>query len=389
MNTKRILAREASPDMVLAEDVYTCGGQNIISKGTVLDNRAITRLKFYSITEIVIEIEDEAREKVDFKHKKVEFDKDSKLFEFAQENIRKTKEHKDFDDNYVEIIRSTEEYVQFNSAVMESAKVLEDSLSTFITRAGIDLNTNDLLNHTKEIIVMNRNPLNTFHMLQNMRKYDDVTFIHSLNVAIVCNVFARWIHMPQEDIDILTLAGLLHDVGKMEIPENIIKKPRILTDEEYSIVKLHPRRGYHLVENLRIDDRIKKVILMHHERCDGSGYPDHLVGDEISDFSKIVAIADIYDAMTSARIYRGPLCPYEVINVFEEEGFEKFEAKYLIPFLEGIVNAHLNSEVVLSDGRVGVVVLNNKNALSKPVIKIGTELIDLSRESDLKIQRLA
>lgn len=389
MGTRRILAQEASPDMVLAEDVYTCGGQNILSKGTVLDNRAITRLRFYSITEIVIEIENEAMIKADFKQNEVPNHEESRIFEFAQENKKKSLEHKDFDDSYIEIIRSTQEYVQFNSAVMESAKVLEDSLSTFITKAGIDLDTNALLNHTKEIIVMNRNPLNTFNMLQNMRKYDDVTFIHSLNVAIVCNVFARWIHMSPEDIDILTLAGLLHDVGKMEIPEHIIKKPKLLTEEEYSIVKLHPRRGYHLVENLRIDDRIKKVILMHHERCDGSGYPDQLTGDQISDFAKIVAIADIYDAMTSARIYRGPLCPYEVINIFEEEGYEKFEAKFLIPFLEGIVNAHLNAEVVLSDGRVGVVVLNNKNALSKPVIKIGTEIIDLSREEDLKIQRLA
>ena len=89
---------------------------------------------------------------------------------------------------------------------------------------------------------MNQNPIHTFHMLQNMRQYDDATFIHCLNVAIICNVFGRWIRMPQEDLDILTLAGLLHDVGKMKIPEEIIKKPGILTDAEYSVVKLHPQR---------------------------------------------------------------------------------------------------------------------------------------------------
>ena len=76
----------------------------------------------------------------------------------------------------------------------------------------------------------------------------------------------------------------------------------------------------------------------------------------------MVAIVDIYDAMTSARVYRGPLCPFEVITVFESEGYEKFDPKYIIPFLEGIVNSYLNEKVILSDGRVGTIVLNNKNA---------------------------
>lgn len=389
MKTRIILVKEATPDMIVAEDVYTYSGQNIVPKGTVITNHTITRLKLYSISEITIQVENAELEEVDCPLQEPKHDKDEVIYKFAEENKKKALEHKDIGAEYIEIIRGTKEYTQFNNIVYDSAKVLENSLSTFITRAGEDFDTNTLLNQTKEIIVMNRNPMSTFHILQNVRKYDDSTFIHSLNVAIICNTFGKWIQMPKDDLDILTLAGLLHDIGKMAIPEQIIKKPEILTDSEYSVVKLHPKRGYNIIESMRIDERIKNAVLQHHERCDGSGYPYGLKGDQIDDFAKIVAIADIYDAMTSARVYRGPLCPFEVISVFEAEGYEKFEAKFIIPFLEGIVNTYLNTQVVLSDGREGVIVLNNKNALSRPVVMVGQELVDLSKEKDLFISQIA
>ena len=128
----------------------------------------------------------------------------------------------------------------------------------------------------------------------------------------------------------------------MKIPEEIIKKPGILTEEEYTEIKNHPRRGYNLLKPMKLDERIKKVALMHHERCDGSGYPDGLWGDQIDEFAKIVAIADVYDALTSAMVYRGALCPFEVINmVVEQDGDKRFDPKYLHPFLEGVVKSFI------------------------------------------------
>ncbi len=389
MEVISITVSSAAPDMVIAEDVYTYGGQVIVQKGTVLDNHIITRLKFYSIHEIAIRVESFSAHELGYASLEAAAARNDKVCQFAAVNKRRALAHENFEPGYLEIIRSTREYENFNKNVLESALVLENSLSSFITKEGKDLTANELLNHTKDIIVMNPNPMNTFHMLQNMRKYDDVTFIHCLNVAIICNIFGRWLHLSEEEIDILTLAGLLHDVGKMMIPESIIKKPDLLTDTEYSVVKLHPKRGYHILNSMRIDERIKKAALMHHERCDGSGYPNGLKGSQIDDFAKIVAIADIYDATTSARVYRGPLCPFEVINLFEAEGYEKFEPKYIIPFLEGVADSYINSEVILSDGRRGVVVLSNKNALSRPVVRIGSEFIDLSKTEGITIRSIA
>lgn len=290
----------------------------------------------------------------------------------------------------VDLVRSTPHYCHFNENVIQSAEILKDSLSRFITDANVDLTSNELLNQTKEIIVMSKNPLHTFHMLHKIRKYDDTTFVHSLNVAILCNLFGQWTEMPQEDLDILTLAGLLHDVGKMNIPEEIIKKPGTLTEEEYSVVKNHPRRGYAILENLPLDERIKKVALMHHERCDGSGYPDGIQGGEIIDFAKIVAIADVYDALTSARVYRGPLCPFEVIHMIEKEDEnKKYDPRFLYPFLEGVVKSFVGFKVILSDGREGKIIESHRQNFAHPIIQVGNEQIDLMHNPDLTIQSLA
>ncbi|MCI5639818.1 MAG: HD-GYP domain-containing protein [Lachnospiraceae bacterium] len=289
----------------------------------------------------------------------------------------------------IEKVRNTGAYCHFNEAVMQSAKLLENSLSSFITNIDEDLTSNDLLNQTKEIIVMSENPLHTFHVLHKIRKYDDATFIHSLNVAILCNLYGQWTNMPQEECDVLTLAGLLHDVGKMKIPEEIIKKPGSLTEEEFNEVKNHPRRGYLLLESLHIDDRIKKAALQHHERCDGSGYPDGLVSEQIDDFAKIVAIADIYDALTSARVYRGPLCPFAVIDMIEKDNQQKkFDSRFLIPFLTGIVRSFIGCEVLLSDGRKAKILKENTDQFAKPIVQIGQEQIDLQNEKECVIQSL-
>lgn len=287
-----------------------------------------------------------------------------------------------------DVARCTKEYCNFNLDVLKSASVLEDSLSIFITSADPDLTSNELLNQMKEIIVLNRNPFDTFHMLHKVRKYDDVTFIHSLNVAIICNMFGHWLGLSPEDLDILTLAGLLHDVGKMKIPEEIIKKPSSLTEEEFLEIKNHPKRGYQILSKIPIDERIKKVALMHHERCDGSGYPDGLREDQIEDFAKMVAIADMYDALTSARVYRGPLCPFEVIDIIQKEGEEKFDSHYLNTFLQGITELYLESEVLLSDGRRGTIIENHTDNLSRPIIRVGEESVDLAIESEISIQEI-
>ena len=144
-----------------------------------------------------------------------------------------------------------------------------------------------------------------------MRDVDDLTYVHSMNVALIASVIGKWMGYNQEKIKVLTLAGLMHDIGKLLIPEKILNKPGNLTDNEYEIMKKHVNLGYEQVKNKFMPMSVKEAILLHHEKCDGTGYPFGLKSDKIPETAKIIAIADVYDAMTSSRIYRAPICPFE------------------------------------------------------------------------------
>ena len=197
-----------------------------------------------------------------------------------------------------------------------------------------------------------------------------------------------WHDYNADDLETQTLGGLLHDIGKSKIPPEIINKPGRLTPEEYELVKKHSEYGYELLKNQNVSVRIKKIALTHNERCDGSGYPIGLIGDDIDDFANIVAIADVYDAMTANRCYRDGLCPFEVIAIFEKEGLTQFNPKYILTFLDHIANTYINNEVLLSDGSSGKIVLINKK-LTRPTIQLDNgNFVNLESRLDLYVQAI-
>ena len=127
---------------------------------------------------------------------------------------------------------------------------------------------------------------------------------------------------------------------------------------------------------------------MHHERCDNSGYPVGLAADQIITFAKIIAIADVYDAMTARRSYRKEICSFDVISEFENSGYQKYDTTFLLPFLTSIAQSHINHQVRLSNSLIGTIVMINKHKLSKPVVNIDGTFIDLAKEKDLTILTL-
>lgn len=364
---KRIKTAELIPGYVLAEDVYSFNGQLILTKGLVLTDKIITRLEFYSITSVRVEDEmsavtEESAPEVDLSSIKEEL--------------------------HSQAIKNSEEYAAFKKSFDESISGFKSSIND-IVELNAPINTDTLLDSTKDLISRGKNSsFSTMDMLHNMRQYDDLTFAHSMNVALICNVFAGWLKMSQDETDMATLCGLLHDLGKLKIPDTIIKKPDKLSDDEYQLVKTHPIEGYQILRAQNVDPHIANSALMHHEKCDGSGYPLKLTGDKIDKFAKIVAIADVYDAMTSARIYRGPMCPFRVIELFENEGLQKYDAHFILTFLENVCNTYLHYNVQLSDGRIGKVIFINKNILSRPLIQCDNEIIDLADKKDLHIEQI-
>lgn len=356
MEAVRVRTDEVVNGMVVAADIYTSGDQLIIVKGTKLNERMITRLRFYNIYGIHV-------------------------------YSGNPEEELHIEESYIEMLRSTPEFKKFNRTYVEAVGKVENSFQNIVD-SDDEINLDNLLEETDRILKEGRNGMHVFEMLHGIRNYDDLTYVHSLNVSLICSVFAGWLKMSKEETKILTQAGLLHDIGKMLITKDIISKPARLTEDEYEEVKTHSIKGYQVLKDLNLDVRVKYASLMHHEKCDGSGYPNGFKSNQIEDFSKIVAIADVYDAMTSNRTYRQAICPFDVVENFERDGFLKYDPGYLMIFLERIVQSYLHNAVRLSDGREGEVVMINKLSLSRPVIRCGNSYIDLSKEQRLSIDSI-
>ena len=362
----RILTQNLIPGMVVAEDVYTYNNQLVLLKDTELTDKTITKLEFYSILSIRV-----------------------KENSHIQQEAEKTDAMPADEMSYSHRIKASAEFQEFKKDFEASVDSLKDGINSLISAAGDPTESiHGLLTNTNRLLEKTPSGLQIFDMLHNMRGYDDPTYTHCLNVSLICHVFGNWLGFPDRDIEALTLAGLLHDIGKLKIPSSILDKPAKLTDNEFNIIKTHAVEGYNILKDLDLDERIKNAALMHHERCDGSGYPLGITGDRIDPFAKIVSIADVYDAMTSARVYRGPMCPFKVISIFESEGLQKYDSEYILTFLEYIVNSYVNNRVLLSNGLEGDVVLINKMDLSHPMVHCGSHYIDLSHEHGLYVEAI-
>lgn len=292
------------------------------------------------------------------------------------------------DVSYSQKIMLSKEFQNFQIDYSKVVIALKNTLERYVNDLS-PLNMEEPLNMARELYLSCKTSLELFDMLYHMRSTEDSVYAHSLNVALISRRIGRWLKFESADLDTLTLAGLLHDIGKLKIPEEILNKPSKYTDDEFELVKQHPKFGYDLLKSLPLDTRIKKAALSHHERCDGSGYPMGLTQDDTDDFAMITAIADVYDAMTAARPYRSPLCPFQAIANFEQEGLAKYKPQYILTFLSHIASTYQSNKVILNDGRIAKIVMLNNSRLSRPIVQLADNTcLDLSKEPLLHIQSL-
>lgn len=383
---KTIAINDLQPDMITEEDVLTKGGQLIVPKGTNLTYKLISRMMFYNIVSAVVSVPEPQKNEQPEKAEPVT-EKKSPLLKNGFSAIPDEKPPVPLA-AYSKKVMQSKEFLAFQIEFSKVSASIHFALEGYIDK-GLTINTDALLKETKDLYHSCKTSLELFDMLHNMRSIDDSIHAHSLNVALIARRIGRWLKFDSDALDTLTLAGLLHDIGKIKIPEEILNKPGKYTDEEFALVKQHPQLSYDLLAPLPLDDHIKLAALSHHERCDGSGYPSGITQNETDDYAMIIAIADVYDAMTAARSYRAPLCPFQVIDKFEKEGLSKYKPQYILTFLSHIANTYQNNRVMLSDGRAANIVMLNNNRLAKPIVQLldGT-CIDLSNEPSLHIQSL-
>jgi len=176
---------------------------------------------------------------------------------------------------------------------------------------------------------------NVYNLLKKLNTYSQATYKHSLNVANISVAFAKDLGLNEEDIEKLRIASLLHDIGKLQIPKHILHKPAKLTKEEYAIIKKHPDYGVNLLINAKFfEPEILYLILCHHERIDGLGYPNGIKGEKIPYLAKILTICDSYDAMRTSRIYKEEQNMEYIKKEFEENMGTQFDPYYTKRFLE-------------------------------------------------------
>ncbi len=355
------------PGMIAAENIITKRGQTIATTGTKLTSPLIARLSFYNVETVSVDEE------------KVEAPAPEPVVETKKPTINETI-------SYTNRLKAAPEYQEFQVNYSIALNELEDTFIDIIEFKGINFDQERILS-TFSPLYHHKTSLDILTLLQTMGGSDDTVYAHSINVALVSRAIGKWLKMGRQELDDLTMAGLLHDLGKANVPPEILNKAGKLTDEEFAIIKNHALDGRKMLKEVpRIDPRYLNAASQHHERSDGTGYPRQLTDDEIDDFAAIIAIADVYDAMTASRSYRNAMCPFQVIAAFERDGLSKYHTKYILTFLEHIATAHQNSLVVLSNGSRGRVVYINNSSLSKPIVELsdGT-MLDLSRQTELSI----
>ncbi|MBR5636059.1 MAG: HD-GYP domain-containing protein [Pseudobutyrivibrio sp.] len=383
------------PNMIVAEPVVTKRGQTIIKAGEKLTPQMIAKLTFYKIESATVEdVEEETPVKespVEEKPKEVKDEPKKTLSEKKKEAKAAQEEQEKVSQQipYTQRLKASSSFQKFQSDYAINIAFLQKNFDDILAGANSSC-TEEMLKNC-ESLFKSKTTIELLNMLSNMRNVEDPLYSHSLNVGLISRAIGKWLKLPLEDLNTLTLAGLLHDIGKTQIPKEILNKPGKYTDEEFAIMKTHTTHGKKILNGKGFDPRILYAALQHHERCDGTGYPRGLEEDEIDDFACIVAIADVFDAMTSARAHRDPLCSFQVIHEFEKEGLQKYKTKFILTFLERIANTYNNSRVMLNDAKTGRVVYINKSILSRPVVQLDSgEIINLadSAYSDVYVRSI-
>jgi HD-GYP domain-containing protein (c-di-GMP phosphodiesterase class II) len=238
----------------------------------------------------------------------------------------------------------------------------------------------DLVDHMIKPLI---NITGILDYLYEVKRHSDYTFQHSVHVAVMTGVFSNWLNYSGEEYKNLVMAGLLHDIGKLGVPLSILDKPGKLLASEFGMIKKHPEDGYNLLKNsTEICQGTKLGVLQHHERIDGSGYPFGVKGCEIHEYAKIVAVADIYDAMTSNRAYRHKLTPFIAMESIEEDMHKKLDTSICLTILTNMRNYFLGIGVLLSNGQKANIVALTSQAWTTPMVRTyDGKFLDLRTEN--------
>lgn len=349
-------------DMILGEDIYDQRGNILLSAGIKIKDSYIDKIMDTGILEVkIIETIGELpfiNSMKDEGHKKI-----SLLYEIKTDAKK--------------LIQKNMEKLFYNEKI--DIKNIVEIVSKII----------DELMENDEIVIS----------LGHLRSVDDYTFEHSVNVCVLSLLIGISIGYEKKDLMDLGMGAILHDIGKMLIPQDIINKPGPLTPKEYEVVKKHTTYGFQIIKNNKnISQLSADIVLYHHERIDGLGYPRGKKGNELNVFAKIVAICDVYDALTSNRVYKKKIEPFNALTYIKRMTNIQFDSEIVNKFINCIGIYPLGSTVKLNTQEVGIVIGTNEVNPREPIVRIivdkyGKKInndmeIDIHKSSNIYVDRL-
>ena len=221
---------------------------------------------------------------------------------------------------------------------------------------------------SKLVASVDRNP-DALLCLTKIREKDDYLLEHSLNVAILLANFANYLGMSEDEVQDLSYAGFLHDLGKIKIPDEILHKPGRLTDSEMEVMKGHVKHGVDYLKSTEIAPPLIQAISEHHERLDGLGYPAGTKGDDISQAGRMLAIADMYDALTADRVYKPGMSSQRAFSILMSDAPTRLDQSLVQQFIKCLGVYPVGSLVLLSNDRLAMV-LEQKDSPLTPLVKV-------------------
>lgn len=333
--------------MIIAEDIYDKYENLYIASGAILNKTLINSLSKMGVEYINI------AEKVE--------DNGVKKAIIIEDRLK---------DEYK---KSVESFKRIFKSTKMGKKILSDELDDCIT---------PLL---EEVKTCN----NVAKRLWQMETCDEYTYEHSIHVCMLSALLGKWLGFPEESLHELSKAGLLHDIGKINIPDEILNKEGELTEDEFKIMKTHPTLGYVLLmNNVGFTENLLNGVLQHHERYDGNGYPSGIKGKEIIRHARVIAIADVYAAMISDRVYRKGKSPFEAARVIMDGSFGYLDPYYSMVFLNKISQFYVGNIVKLTTGEIGEVVLIQRNEPARPLVNVEGKFIDLLKDNNIEIEEI-
>lgn len=366
----RVQTSQLREGYILLNDVYGKSGHSIMKENTVLTAEHIEILQKFLIPTVEVTTQphyshDVTRIEKQQQVKAVE----DKVEKKVNQAIPQEKEVLSFDQHYLEVVASfKKEYLQWNSGVP-------------INIANVRNMIIPLLNRIEDLDI-------EIYTLYDFVEPEEYIYHHAVSVSLISTFLAKELGFSNGEALQVGLAGILCDAGMTRVDEDILTKVGPLTGKQEQDIRNHPIYSLRMVENLPAVSRsVKLAVLQHHERMNGSGYPEGKSGDDIHLFARILAISDTYDAMASERLYKKSQTVYQVLATIESQQYSAFDPKIVQTFIKSLSLRSLGKTVELSNGRKGEIVFVNENNPTLPLIKMDDtkEVISLMENKELEI----